>query len=61
MQERPTCGGKAKGKRQEAKGKNKLPVRYTDKGSDEASHLQLLPFGFCLLPFAFVRSTQLPG
>jgi hypothetical protein len=24
---KPTCGGKAKGKRQKAKGKNKLPSR----------------------------------
>jgi hypothetical protein len=48
MQERPTCGGKAKGKRQKAKGKN---YRFST-GLAISSPLQpgnsFLPFAFCL-------------
>jgi hypothetical protein len=44
---------KAKGKRQEAKGKNELPCRHVNELSSAAMYPPLLPFAFCLLPFAF--------
>jgi len=43
----------AKGKRQEAKGKNDLPCHDANELSSAATYPSLLPFGFCLLPFAF--------
>jgi hypothetical protein len=50
----PSGGGvaaiKAKGKRQKAKGK-----------STEEKLLRLLPFAFCLLPFALSAATPLPA
>jgi hypothetical protein len=51
------CAYARGGKRQEAKGKNDLPIRHADRISEDASHLQFLPFGFCLLRFVSVRST----
>jgi hypothetical protein len=47
---------KAKGKRQKAKGKNELPCRKADTIFKAVTHPKLLPFGFCLLPFAFRRA-----
>jgi len=40
-----------------------MPCHNADEMLNPVIHLQLLPFGFCLLPFAFVRSTlpALPG
>jgi hypothetical protein len=48
-----------------------LPYGIADERANAVTHLPLLPFGFCrrarkritrhILPFAFVRSTLLPG
>jgi hypothetical protein len=55
----PTCGGKAKGKRQKAKvGNDLLPSRTSSAPAFPARWLRvirLLPFAFCLLPFALAR------
>jgi hypothetical protein len=61
---RPQVGRqKAKGKRQKAKMDCRAasPYDHADERVCIVTDPQLLPFSFCLLPFAFVRSTLCKG